>query len=123
MKHILLLVLLTVNGIGFSQSDSLRYWNDRKLDAKMFICSHDKNHVVIGREEKELIDFFKNNAPLDCYKELKTLKYMQGHAEYRERMKNDFDCYISVYYSSDYREVMEKKKNRKKGLETLIGNE
>lgn len=107
---------------GFSLHDACKLILEKDYNI-MFICSHDKNHVVIGREEKELIDFFKNNAPLDCYKELKVLKYMQGHAEYRERMKNDFDCYISVHYSSDYREVMERKKKRKEGLETLIGNE
>ena len=39
MKKILLLlsILFLVNGVGFSQSDSLRYWQDRKNDAGMKI--------------------------------------------------------------------------------------
>lgn len=49
-KILLITILLLVSGIGYSQSDSLRYWKDNKIDAgmKLGMCLFSNGTCSVG---------------------------------------------------------------------------
>jgi hypothetical protein len=46
MNNILLALIFLAHGIGFSQSDSLRYWENQKRDAQMKIAMGGFSHLI-----------------------------------------------------------------------------
>jgi hypothetical protein len=104
---------------GFNLHDACRLILERDYDV-LFVTASDKKHIVIGNDEKEFLKFFKENAPLEHYKELKRLNHLRTYGEYRDEMREEFEPYISVHYSGEYAEKMRKKKKRKEGLESLL---
>ncbi len=78
-----------------------------------------KSHIVIGKDENELLDFFLGNAPY-YFEEMKRLNHLQTYMDFRERINEDFETQISTFYTKEYKERKKRKDKRKDSLGKLL---